>query len=843
MPQAEFQYGSDEQGFKLTGTAEFRFGAKPRFDGVLSGRQIDVDRSLADSGQPQPVIVLRNLAGLAAAAFRPTIPVQLGVGIDRVTLGGGTIENLRGDLSSDAGGWSLDRFEFRAPGFTQVRLSGELATDAAGASFKGPTEIEAGDPKAFAAWLEGRAAPEQGELRPLHLRGDVAFSGEQLSVARLTAEFDRKSVTGNISYVFAGSKPARLDADLAAQELDIDALFAFGKALVAGSDIERPRDIAINATIGHARYAGLEARDAVVRVKAGASGLQIDRLSIGDLGGNSFTASGRIDTSIAMPRGSLTLDLDIKRPDAIAPLIGQAWPVAAFAPSAIVDRVGHAKLHATLDVSGDKGTNARVVLTGDVDAMKLDASLSADGDWKTPSTARLKLAAALKGPDGNKLLQLAGLDGLASGNKTPGTLSIDIAGDASGALSGSWHLAAGGVDLASQLTLDGRRIALNGIDAKFGGSTIHGRITLGDQAPRRVEGALEADGIDATTLLAAAIGMPAPVAATNGGWTVPVGPFTGGVIGDLTGDVVLKAQHVAVGPQLAVTSFGANMQFLSGAITFDAISGDLAGGHYNGRLGLRSDERGVHALLHSSLRGAHAADLLKGSSRPPVTGSVDVDGDVEGAGFSIAALVGSLHGTEKIVLSNGEFAGLDSRVFDSATRSVDQGLAVDASHVAAAVNRSFDGGHFTVKRADAVVAIGNGQARLNELRLTEDNTELLAGGTLDLATGVLDGRLTLLGTGQKSRERPYIVIDVKGPLGAPERTVDSSGLTAWLTLRSVDNESRRLKAMEQTTQSAPPAAPRAPAGKKEAPALPAPLEIKPAPQPRQVPEASVSPHH
>jgi len=842
MPQAEFQYGSEEQGFKLTGTAEFKFDARPRFDGVLSGRQIDVDRALADSGQQQPAIVLRNLAGLAIAAFRPSIPIQLGVGIDRVTLGGATIENVRGDVSSNAGGWSLDRFEFRAPGFTQVRLSGELATDAAGASFKGPAELDAGDPKAFAAWLEGRAAPEQGELRPLHLRGDVAFSGEQLSVARLTAEFDRKSVTGNILYAFAGTRPARFEADLAAQELDIDALLAFGKALAAGSDFERPRDIALNATIGRARYAGLDARDTVVRVKADAGGLQIDRLSVGDLGGNSFAASGRIDTSAATPHGSLAADLDIKRMPALAALVGQFWPFTALPPAGILDRVGRAKLHATLDVSGDKETSARLTLAGDLDAMKLDASLRADGDWTAPSTARLQAAAALNSPDGNALLRLAGLDRLVADDKGPGTLKLDLAGVANGALAGSWRLTAAGLDLTSQLALDGNRVALSDLEAKFRGSAIHGRLTLDGQTPRRIEGALDADSVDAAALLAAAVGMPAPATGKDGGWTMPGGPFAGGVIGDLTGAVALKAQRVTVGPQLAITGFSARMQFLSDAVTFDTISGDLAGGRYRGRLGVRKSDNGVSAVLHSSLNGANAAALLKGSPRPPVTGLVDVDGDVEGSGFSIAALVGSLHGTAKIVLNAGELAGLDPRAFDSTTRAVDQGMAVDAAHVVAAVNQAFDGGHFPVKRADAVVVVSNGQARLNELRLNANNMELLAGGTLDLANGAFDGRLTLLGLGQTSRERPYIVVGLKGPLGAPERTVDASGLTAWLTLRSVENESRRLKAMERTTQPAPATtSPPPPRKTKEAPARPAPLEIKPLPLPRQVPEASVGP--
>ena len=158
MQQFEFQYGSEEQGLKLTGVADFKFGKRPRFDGVLSGRQIDLDRALAgeDGSRPPPAAAIRRIAELAGGAFRPAIPIQIGVGIDQVTLGGNSVANVRGDISTDAQGWNLDRFEFRAPGFTQVKLSGHLAVGGDGVSFTGPAEIETGDPQAVGG-LAGRA--------------------------------------------------------------------------------------------------------------------------------------------------------------------------------------------------------------------------------------------------------------------------------------------------------------------------------------------------------------------------------------------------------------------------------------------------------------------------------------------------------------------------------------------------------------------------------------------------------------------------------------------------------------------------------------------------------------
>jgi large subunit ribosomal protein L24 len=129
MQDVEFQYGSDEQGLRLSAVGDLKFGRSPRFDAVLSGRQIDVDRAISGGGgvKQTPATVIRQLAALGASAFRTPLPIQVGIGIDQVTLGGNSVQNLRGDISSTASGWNLDRLEFRAPGPTQVRLSGRLA--------------------------------------------------------------------------------------------------------------------------------------------------------------------------------------------------------------------------------------------------------------------------------------------------------------------------------------------------------------------------------------------------------------------------------------------------------------------------------------------------------------------------------------------------------------------------------------------------------------------------------------------------------------------------------------------------------------------------------------------
>ena len=122
--QVEAQYGPDERRIRLGGTAEFKFGARPRFDGVLSARQIDLDRAIAAAGAASrgrlPLLALADLLDLAGDIGRPPFPISLGIGVDSVTLGGATVQSVRADIKSVDGAWNIDTFEFRAPGATQV---------------------------------------------------------------------------------------------------------------------------------------------------------------------------------------------------------------------------------------------------------------------------------------------------------------------------------------------------------------------------------------------------------------------------------------------------------------------------------------------------------------------------------------------------------------------------------------------------------------------------------------------------------------------------------------------------------------------------------------------------
>ena len=116
-------------------------------------------------------------------------------------------------------------------------------------------------------------------------------------------------------------------------------------------------------------------------------------------------------------------------------------------------------------------------------------------------------------------------------------------------------------------------------------------------------------------------------------------------------------------------------------------------------------------------------------------------------------------------------------------------------------------------------------------------------GNLDLTDGSIDARLVLSGSSQAAGARPDIFMALKGPVAAPARSIDVSALTGWLTLRAVENQAKQLREIENAQRQPKPPAPQP---KSElAPALPAPVDIRPLPAPGRSgqPAASVGPQN
>jgi large subunit ribosomal protein L24 len=846
LEQIDFQYGPDDRAIKLAGTAELKFGAKPQFEGVLSARQIDLDRTLQmpDSTTRTPVALLRSMTDTLAEFGRPPVPVKIGIGVDSVTLGGAFLTALRGDVVTEGDAWSLDNVEFRAPGATQVRASGRLTVAARSVEFAGPASLDSADPKLLIAWLEGRREVTRATIGALRARGDVTLGAQRLAVERLKAEVDRKAIEGRLAYVFAADRrPARLDAAVSAAEIDLDGAIAFANNALAGTTIERPGEIALALQFGRAIYAGIDAKGATAVLKFDASGLVIERLAIADFGGAILSASGRIDTTSPSPRGSVALTVEAQRLTGVAALAAKFLPDAPAPLKNLMQRAASARFDAKFDVApsgaapGAK-TSAKLAIDGAIGDVRVNISAEGSGDVGTRAAADIRLDGRLAADDGAGLVALMGLDRFVVVDHRPAQFALTANGPAGADLhvdarfdSAQFDAAAKGVlriadarphgvldvtfaaadarlprrdpaaampvRLRTRLSVDGDKLAFDALDGRIAGATVKGQVGLVLGHPTRVEGRIDADTLDATSMVAVAIGSP--ISTSRGGpWSSE--PFVPELLDDLDGRIAFSVGRAAFVSGIAGRQLHGSVKFEPSAITLENIEGSLAEGRLAAQVEFRTASSGLAAQARVSLANADLSALMPRTAFGQATGRISFQFDAQGAGLSPAALVGALHGAGNVTAENLQISGLDPKAIDAAVLAAERGVPLDAIRIGDVVRSALDTGRLHIPDAVGTIAIRAGRVALVPLAAPAEGADVAISCDYGLNDDALELRFGLTGAPKADApggQRPQISIALKGPLDSPRRTVDVAALINWLALRGVELEAKRLEAAEQ----------------------------------------------
>ena len=850
--QLELNYGPEERALKVSGTATLKLGERPQLEATVSARQFDLDRfvALPEPARRSPLVVLRTAAEALGDVLQPAIPVRVGVAVDTLTVADALMQTVRGDFSADAAGWRIEKLEFRAPGLTQVRASGRLTDTSREHSFAGPVTIDSADPRVLMAWLEGRTAAGLPQTGPARASGDLTIGLERIAVQRFKAELDRKAIAGSLDYTWASqTQRPRLSAELSAGELDLDAAAALIRTAVPGADLDFPAELALSLDIGRATFAGIEAKDAKAKVKLDASGLALERVTIGDLAGASIALSGRVEGPWIAPRGALTLDVAGDRLDGMLTLLEKVAPRAAELLRPISQRLSPAKLRLALSLDPGAAaatTTGKIRLNGTAGIARVALSAETTGASTAWTDAPLRAEGHLDVDDGRALADLFGLQRGAAIGKGPGSLRFIASGPAGGELAVQGRFAAVGLELTANgtlqavgelapagraeisatvadavllrpalgrpgqtlpLTFQGRadfhddRLALTGLNVKTKETTLGGRLALTLGRPLRFDGRIEADSVNASVLLAALAGMPSSSPAVS--WSAD--PFEPPLLTGMTGELEIAAGRAALTPSLEIRQLQGRLRAKENEAILEDIQGVLGGGRFQANVSLQSGSEGANAAARLALTGGDVAALMPGGARSPVTGRVSFQIEAKGNGRSPSAVLGALGGAGTVSFERLEFAGLDPRVFDGVVRAVDQAVSIDAAKVKTVVDSALNQGPLRVARADGALTVTGGHMRLGSTIARGDRADLSVSANVDLVQGTLDARLALLGTTAATEPvagRPEINIAVKGPIADAKRTTDVSGLVGWLTLRAFDLQAKRLDAAEAERRAA-----------------------------------------
>jgi large subunit ribosomal protein L24 len=212
-------YGPDDRAIRLTGTGGIALRQEPalrRRALGAPGRSRSRARA-AGRGRRLPLAALKAFIEPIAALLSPAIP---GAARHRRRCGDARDRHAAvraRRLQARRRRWDIETLEFRAPGFAQVRLGGRWRALRDGVSFKGPAQIEASNPRAFLAWLEGASetAPGQSGL----LRAAASLTRRHAGIRGRAAQVRVRSQDDRGPLRLCGGerrKPPRLDAELKA---------------------------------------------------------------------------------------------------------------------------------------------------------------------------------------------------------------------------------------------------------------------------------------------------------------------------------------------------------------------------------------------------------------------------------------------------------------------------------------------------------------------------------------------------------------------------------------------------------------------------------------------------
>jgi len=843
-----FQYGPDERAVVFTGKADLTFGEEPHFDADIAALEVDVDRALAapDLTHRPPLLVIKDFVEVFVASIKPPLPGKLAVGIAGLTVGGTNVQSLHGVARFDATGWSLDGFELRAPGLTQVSLSGHVEQSGHGLAFTGPGALDSADADTLLAWLSGRGDAASAGVRTLRARGDVTIAGDRLAVDGLNATLDQDNVQGRFAYTWpASDRPAIVEADLHATKLDLDALAAFAKTAADENGFAPPRQGSLALDIGKATLAGIDARAVKAQVKFDSGALQIERLSVGELGGAALDISGRIDELSSQPRGRVTVDLNAGTLAGLSRVLGRFAPQTADVLRGAADRLAPAKLHGTLTVerAAAAGSTAKLDLNGQLGLMRVAFNGAATGEPAKLAEANVRIDGRLDADDGTALAALFGLNRVVAVDQLPGRVTLSAFGPLNGELrvdgeasasgftaavrgaarlngketpAGTFQILATAADLGplqqamtgqpgnavpisarAAVTVAGTALSFTQIAIAAGKASAHGRLAVNLTSPVAIDGDVGADTIDGAWLASVLLGLPRQAQNAAGPWSSQ--PLGGGAFAAMNGAVTFTLDHAVFAPALIAGNLKGVAQFRSNEIVLQNIDGGLAGGHVTGDLAFRRNADGLVSHGHIALADADAATVLQ-TDKKIIDARLTLNADFDGFGSSPSALMRAAHGGGTVALADAHIAGLEPSAFVAAMRAADQGTTIELAKIQPAVNAALAGGHLAVPQGDAAMTITDGKVGVaNATLAAQDGAALALAGALDLNTGIVDARMTLSAPPPAHAlisMRPELAVTLKGPLAAPARSLDVSALAGWLSLRAAELQTRRLESIE-----------------------------------------------
>ncbi len=836
----EVRFGPLERQSTATGAASVDIDAL-RITLGLSAPQIDADR-LLDSKEAAGESMGRLSRILTHALERPArqrgFAIRLEASTPALQLGGETITDASLRLTLPTSGDDQLTLNASLPGRSLVSLEGSIESGAA-ARFAGKARASSRDLPRLADWVARADADFSERLRGLPFRalevsGDIELSRSALAARDLDIRADRTTLRGAAAFTAAlAGEPPRLFADLTSPALDLDSIPNLRGPTRALQDA----DLNLSLDARAVRLAGVGGGvvDAGrIRGKLTRNGqrLELERLSVENLGGATLNASGLVNGDGA----NLQARLEAQR------LVELAALVRRVAPGPLADLLNEravALSPARFDVNVEAATK-----DGSIELRTLRVDGSARGSRITiagrPDGEDIEAQADISSADTSMLLRQFGVEtvpirsapasrltlrakgSLAKGFRTEGGGEIAGAsltyngalGDVGGSygfngearvstkdatplmqvLAVAWPDAQSAipVEVSGELAATSQSLEAKGLKGSIAGARVAGDIRFApaaENARRALTGNLDVDSIALDALTALALGPPAPAARSAPLWSERA--FASGLADPPPTNIALRASQMNV-RGLDGRNFTARLVLANGAVALENLSLRIGQANLSGRAALRRDK--ADASLSASL------DVKTPLALPDqISANAAMQIELAATGRSERALVSNLAGAGRARLTDVVIARAAPGAIDTTVALAEKdAIAPDERTMSAALQKAFDASPIRVPALNVDLLAANGMLRIQPVKIDLQRADATFSGALDLRTLSVEQSIEIVSrvTPPKwSEPNPRVRIVWSGPLQKPARSIDAAQLVNGLSARAIERESARIEAL------------------------------------------------
>ena len=811
---------------RALGEGALTLGERPGADVVLEISRLDVDALLTgtEAGDaPAAPLALALPQGFDLAAD---------VSIDAVIYRGQALRQIHVIAGLNDGILKVSQASAQLPGGTDLALAGTIANEDGAATFRGPVEAISNNLRATLAWLgEDVAEVPADRLRRVDVVGDLVLRPDVLAMTGIDLRFDSSRLTGAVA-VRPGPLPA-VSATVVLDRINLDAYLAprgdpDQAAEPAGVFAMPPLpelDLELDARVEQLTYNGVVVGGVVAKGTLRDGALAIDSLGAADIAGASVRTSGSVDPAA----GRIDVRLGLQAEDAgdLLRLLGIVLPIepsrlgrveltgeiSGGTDQAVVRQrldtgLGQASIDGTLlDVLGKPGFDGRVGLRASsyrTLAQAFDLRLPEADDSEIAFAADITTDGNVL--DSNAVLDVLGLTVRATGHaeaiQAAPTYDLRLIAEhgeladlmAALGVEGEGRLGPLKLDLTAQGDGEHADIALS--PSTLGASTFRGTVALDLQGERPdVRVRLQAGRLALDPFLAISSGgtlgdRPADVAggegpAAAGGqsrWSSE--PIDLALLRAVDGHLELTAEEASLqGMELAGPTIVATLK--DGTLVLERFDGGL----FDGRIAMSGKVvAGVphQVSLDVALGDADARQVLERfADSDRVLGRLFLEATVNGVGLSQRDLVATLAGSGTFSLREGAVEGFDLGAISQRLDNLDGQAAI-----VALLAQAGSGGRTAIRAADGTFAMADGVARSDDLMVVLDGGKAAFTMEADLPRWWIDLAGEALLTAHPGA--PAIPISVRGPIDAPTRVVDTSGLQAFLFQRAAETALRKL---------------------------------------------------